>query len=73
MSSILSEDNESLKVQANAAGYATTEQYLIALVEQDAERLAIQEGLDAIQNGEVRSAEDAFARIRESVRKQTRS
>jgi hypothetical protein len=49
---------QSVHDQAVAAGFASVQLYLQSLVEGDAERLAIQEGLDAIAAGEVSSFED---------------
>lgn len=47
-----------LTTQAAAAGFADTEQYLQCLIEQDADRLAILEGLEAARNGQVRLFDD---------------
>ena len=39
--------------QAVAAGYASVELYVQDLLDRDAERLAIQEGIDALEAGQV--------------------
>jgi predicted transcriptional regulator len=44
--------------QAIAAGFASVEQYVVALLDRDAERAAIQEGLDAMKAGRFRPFED---------------
>lgn len=44
--------------QAAAAGFATVELYIQSLLDRDAERLAVQEGVDAFQAGRHRSFED---------------
>ncbi|QDT67581.1 hypothetical protein MalM25_04810 [Planctomycetes bacterium MalM25] len=51
-------EDESLATQAAAAGYASIEQYVQSLIEQDAERLAIQAGLDAAGGGRTRPFEE---------------
>ncbi len=47
--------------QALAAGFANVEMYVQNLLERDAERMAIQEGLDALNAGRVMDF-DAFDR-----------
>jgi hypothetical protein len=47
--------------QAVAAGYASVELYVQDLLDRDAERLAIQEGIDALNAGRVMEF-DAFDR-----------
>jgi hypothetical protein len=47
-----------LTTQAAAAGFASAEQYLQSLIEQDADRLAILEGLESAQSGCVRPFEE---------------
>jgi hypothetical protein len=42
---------EGTECQSLAAGYASVEQYVYSLVQRDRERLAIQEGIDAMKAG----------------------
>ena len=51
--------------QAAAAGYASVEHYLQSLIERDAERLAIQEGLEAAREGRVRPFDEFDREFRE--------
>lgn len=44
--------------QAIAAGFASVEDYIVSLLDRDAERAAIQEGIDAMQAGRVRPFEE---------------
>lgn len=57
-------DDGSLLAQAIAAGYASVDQYVQSLVEQDAERLAIQQGVDAARGGRVRPFEEFDRELR---------
>lgn len=51
----LNQFNESnIQSQAAAAGYATVELYIQNLLERDADRLAIQKGMDALEAGQHR-------------------
>lgn len=51
-------NEQNLQNQALAAGFANVEHYVRSLVERDAERLAIQEGLDALVAGRVRDFDE---------------
>ena len=46
-----------IKTQAAAAGFASVEQYIQNLLDRDADRLAIQNGLDALEAKNSRSFE----------------
>lgn len=46
-------DADEIQAQATAAGFATVEQYIYDLIVRDAERLAIQVGVDAMRGGRV--------------------
>jgi hypothetical protein len=50
--------------QAIAAGFSTIEEYVAALLDRDAERVAIQEGIDAMRRGEMRPLEEVEMEIR---------
>ncbi len=54
----LSFSDPMLAAQAAEAGYADPEQYLVSLVEKDAERLAIKKGIDDADAGRVRPFEE---------------
>jgi hypothetical protein len=52
----LNQFNESdIQSQAVSAGFATVELYIQNLLERDADRLAIQKGIDALESGQHRS------------------
>lgn len=51
-------DDPSLLAQATAAGFASVESYIYDLIGRDAERLAIQAGINAMREGRVRSFEE---------------
>jgi hypothetical protein len=53
-----------LKAQAAAAGFSTVEDYLLSLIDRDAERVAIQEGIDAMRAGDMRPLEEFDAELR---------
>ncbi|WP_437186718.1 hypothetical protein SH668x_000068 [Planctomicrobium sp. SH668] len=53
-----------VKSQAIAAGFATVEDYLMTLLDRDAERIAIQAGLDDIAAGRMHPWEEVNAEIR---------
>jgi hypothetical protein len=53
-----------IKSQAIAAGFATVEDYVRTLLDRDAERVAIQEGIDAMNAGDMRPWEEVDADIR---------
>jgi len=54
-----------IQAQARAAGFATIEEYVRSLLDRDAERVAIQEGIDAMNAGEMRPWEEVDADIRQ--------
>jgi hypothetical protein len=54
-----------IKSQAIAAGFATVEDYLLSLLDRDAERVAIQEGIDAMNAGDMQPWEEVKAEIRQ--------
>ncbi len=56
-------DNDKLQNQAIAAGFVSLEQYIIELLVRDADRIAIQQGLDDIKVGRVTSAVEVEANI----------
>jgi hypothetical protein len=58
-------DNINLPTQAAAAGFASIEAYVFHLIERDIERIAIQEGLDAVRQGRKRSYAEFEAEFRE--------
>ncbi len=62
----LPEDAERL---SRAAGFASVEHYILNLIRQDQERLAIQAGIDAFESGDVQDLEqfDAEFRTRHKV------
>lgn len=51
-------DDPDLETQAIAAGFATIEDYVRVLLDRDAERVAIQQGIDAMRAGKVQSFEE---------------
>ena len=51
-------DEKLLQEQAATAGFASPELYIQSLLERDAERLAIQEGIDAYKAGRHRPFEE---------------
>lgn len=58
--------NESaLRSQAVAAGFATVELYIQNLLERDADRLAIQKGIDSLESGKHRPFEEFDREFRE--------
>ena len=58
----LPDDAES---QSVAAGFASVEQYILSLVDRDRERLAIEEGLEAMRQGRVEKLDEFDARFRQ--------
>lgn len=58
-------DNPSVQDQATAAGFANVEQYIQALLDRDRERLAIQEGIDAVDEGRVQDLDEFDREFRE--------
>lgn len=57
-------DELDLETQATAAGFATVENYVHVLLERDAERIAIQQGIDAMRAGDVRPLKEFDAEFR---------
>jgi hypothetical protein len=57
-------DNVNLLGQATAAGFANVEAYVFHLIERDTERIAIQEGLDAVRQGRKRPFAEFEAEFR---------
>lgn len=55
---------DEVEAHAVAAGFRSAEDYVLSLVEKDAERLAIEEGLAAVRRGEVRDWEDVKQDLR---------
>lgn len=53
-----------IQAQAIAAGFASIEDYVRSLLDRDAERVAIQEGIDAMNAGRMRPWEEVDADIR---------
>ena len=51
--------------QSIAAGFANVEQYILSLLDRDRERLAIEEGLEAMRQGRVEKFDDFDARFRQ--------
>lgn len=56
-----------IKSQAIAAGFATVEDYMMTLLDRDAERLAIQEGIEDMNAGRMQPWAEADAEIRKEV------
>lgn len=54
-----------IREQAAAAGFSTTALYVQSLLERDAERLAIQEGIDSLKAGRHRSFDEFDKEFRE--------
>ena len=57
-------DDVNLQNQAIAAGFATVEGYLVELVARDAERVAIQKGIDDYKAGRVQPFAEFDAELR---------
>lgn len=53
-----------IKSQAVAAGFSTIEDYIMTLLDRDAERVAIQEAIDDMNAGRMRPFEEFDAEIR---------
>jgi hypothetical protein len=51
------------QAQAVAAGYSSLEDYLVTLLDRDAERVAIQNGINDIRAGHVRPFEEFDAEL----------
>jgi hypothetical protein len=57
-------NDRDLKGQAVAAGFSSIEDYVISLLDRDAERVAIQEGIDAMRLGDMRPFEEFDEQLR---------
>lgn len=57
-------NDRDIQSQAIAAGFAAVEDYVRALLDRDAERLAIQEGIDDLNAGRMQPFEEVDAEIR---------
>ena len=57
-------DTTDVQTQAIAAGFANVDEYVFSLIERDKERVAIQEGLDAMRHGRLRPFDDFDAEFR---------
>jgi hypothetical protein len=55
---------DGVQSQAIAAGFANVDEYITALLDRDAERVAIREGLEALRQGRVRPFEEFDAEFR---------
>lgn len=60
-------DGPRLRDQANAAGYLSVEQYVQELLERDADRVAILQGLADMKAGRGRPAAEVEAELRQEV------
>jgi len=58
-------DEGTVRIQANSAGFATAELYIQSLLLQDAERLAIQEGISDFKGGRHRPFDEFDREFRE--------
>ena len=58
-------NDAAVQSQAVAAGFATVELYIQSLLERDADRLAIQKGINALEAGEHRSFDEFDREFRE--------
>lgn len=57
-------NDRDIQSQAIAAGFATVEDYVRTLLDRDAERVAIQEGIDDMNAGRMQPFEEVDAEIR---------
>ena len=57
-------DDRDIRSQAIAAGFSAVEDYVRALLDRDAERVAIQNGIDDMHAGRLQSFEEVDAEIR---------
>ncbi len=58
-------DEATVRIQATSAGFATAELYIQSLLQQDAERLAIQEGIEDFKQGRHRPFNEFDRQFRE--------
>ena len=66
-------NDATVQSQAVAAGFATVELYIQNLLERDADRLAIQKGINALEAGQPRSFDDFDREFREKNGLSTRT
>ena len=57
-------DDVDYQALATAAGFASLEDYVVRLLEREAERKAIQEGMDAMKAGDGQPLEEFDAQLR---------
>ena len=57
-------NDRDFQAQAVAAGFSTLEDYLVTLLDRDAERVPIQRGIDDMRAGRVRSFDESDAELR---------
>ena len=57
-------DDRDIKSQAIAAGFSAVEDYVKALLDRDAERVAIQQGIDDMNSGRMQPLAEVDAEIR---------
>jgi hypothetical protein len=57
-------DERQAQALANAAGFASVEDYLVRLLEREAERAAIREGIDDMKAGRMRPFAEVDAELR---------
>lgn len=58
-------DSDALRQQASAAGFARVEDYVLRLIEQDRERIAILQGLEEARAGKCRPFSEFDAEFRQ--------
>ena len=58
-------NDATVQSQATAAGFSNVELYIQSLLERDAERLAVQKGVDALEAGQHRSFDEFDREFRE--------
>ena len=58
-------DDRDLQKQAVAAGFANLEEYVVTLLDRDAERVALQTGVSAMKAGRMKSFDEFDAEFRE--------
>jgi hypothetical protein len=59
-------DNRNVHAQAVAAGFSSVEDYISVLLDRDAERVAVREGVRAMKEGQVRSFDEFDRDFRKS-------
>jgi len=58
-------DTTDIQAQATAAGFANVDEYVFDLIERDKDRVAIQQGLEAMRDGKTRPFEEFDAEFRQ--------